>query len=340
MSNNAYNVTLIEGDGIGPEVTESAVRVLEAAGARIEWDRQDIGLAARERHGVLLPGSVLASIQKNGVALKGPVTTPSVEGYPSLNVTLRKSLDLYACIRPVKTLPGVKGLYEDINLVVVRENTEDLYAGVEHEVVPGVVQSVKVITRAASTRIARFAFEFAEARGRNLVTAVHKANIMKLSDGLFLECCREVAAEHPNIEYTEMIVDAACQHLVLHPERFNVLVMENLYGDIISDLAAGLVGGLGMVPGANFGENCAVFEPTHGSWPEAAGKGLANPTALILSSVMMMRHLGEMELAERIEAAIRAAYMDGKNLTADQGGSASTSEFTDQVIRCLSVGVA
>ncbi len=340
MSSSTYSVTLIEGDGIGPEVTESAVRVLEAAGARISWDRQEIGVAAKERHGVLLPGPVLASIQNNGVALKGPVTTQSAEGYPSLNVTLRKSLDLYACIRPVRTLPGVKSLYEDINLVVVRENTEDLYAGVEHEVVPGIVQSVKVITRAASTRIARFAFEFAETRGRNLVTAVHKANIMKLSDGLFLQCCREVAAEYPNIEYTEMIVDAACQHLVLHPERFNVLVMENLYGDIISDLTAGLVGGLGMVPGANFGENCAVFEPTHGSWPEAAGKGIANPTALILSSVMMMRHLGEMETAERIEGALRAAYLDGRSLTPDQGGSASTAEFTDQVIRCLPIGVA
>ena len=340
MSSSTYSVTLIEGDGIGPEVTESAVRVLEAAGARISWDRQEIGVAAKERHGVLLPGPVLASIQNNGVALKGPVTTQSAEGYPSLNVTLRKSLDLYACIRPVRTLPGVKSLYDDINLVVVRENTEDLYAGVEHEVVPGIVQSVKVITRTASTRIARFAFEFAETRGRNLVTAVHKANIMKLSDGLFLQCCREVAAEYPNIEYTEMIVDAACQHLVLHPERFNVLVMENLYGDIISDLTAGLVGGLGMVPGANFGENCAVFEPTHGSWPEAAGKGIANPTALILSSVMMMRHLGEMETAERIEGALRAAYLDGRSLTPDQGGSASTAEFTDQVIRCLPIGVA
>ena len=340
MSKSAYSVTLIEGDGIGPEVTAAAVRVLEAAGARIDWDRQDIGLAARERHGVLLPGPVLASIQRNGVALKGPVTTPSVEGYPSLNVTLRKSLDLYACIRPVRTLPGVKSLYEDINLVVVRENTEDLYAGVEHEVVPGIVQSVKVITRAASTRIAKFAFEFAETRGRNLVTAVHKANIMKLSDGLFLECCREVAAEYPNIEYAEMIVDAACQHLVLHPERFNVLVMENLYGDIISDLTAGLVGGLGLVPGANFGVDCAVFEATHGSWPEAAGKGLANPTALILTSVMMMRHLGDFETAARIEGALRDAYEDGSALTRDVGGSASTTEFTDQVIRCLSKGVA
>lgn len=340
MSSNEYSVTLIEGDGIGPEVAESAVRVLEAAGARINWDRQEIGLAARERHGVLLPGPVLASIQKNGIALKGPVTTPSAEGYPSLNVTLRKSLDLYACLRPVKTLPGARSLYRDIDLVVVRENTEDLYAGVEHEVVPGIVQSVKVVTRAASTRIARFAFEYAEARGRKLVTAVHKANIMKLSDGLFLECCREVAAEHPNIRYAEMIVDAACQHLVLHPERFDVLVMENLYGDIISDLTAGLVGGLGMVPGANLGENCAVFEATHGSWPEAAGKGLANPTAFILTSIMMMKYLGEKDIAERIEGALRAAYADGGCLTPDQGGSASTTEFTDQIIRCFPISVA
>ncbi len=340
MSNNRYSVTLIEGDGIGPEVAESAVRVLEAAGARIDWDRQEIGLAARERHGVLLPGTTLASVQKNGVALKGPVTTPSVEGYPSLNVTVRKSLDLYACLRPVKSLPGVRSLHQDVDLVVVRENTEDLYAGVEHEVVPGIVQSVKVITRAASTRIARFAFEYAEAHGRKLVTAVHKANIMKLSDGLFLDCCRDVAREFPDIEYTEMIVDAACQHLVLHPSRFDVLVMENLYGDIISDLAAGLVGGLGMVPGANLGENCAVFEATHGSWPEAAGKGLANPTALILTSSMMMRHLGENGIADRIEGALRDAYVDGGSLTPDRGGSASTTEFTDQVVRCLSNGGA
>ena len=340
MSNSRYSVTLIEGDGIGPEVAESTERVLEAAGARIDWDRQEIGVAAKEKHGVLLPGPVLASIQNNGVALKGPVTTPSAEGYPSLNVTLRKSLDLFACLRPVKSLPGVQSLHRDVDLVVVRENTEDLYAGVEHEVVPGIVQSVKVVTRTASTRIAQFAFEFAASNGRSLVTAVHKANIMKLSDGLFLECCREVAVQYPNIEYREMIVDAACQHLVLHPARFDVLVMENLYGDIVSDLTAGLVGGLGMVPGANLGDNCAVFEATHGSWPEAAGKGLANPTALILTSAMMMRHLGESEIADRIEGALTAAYVDGRSLTPDLGGSASTTEFTDQVIRCLPIGVA
>ena len=336
MSEKTYNVTLIEGDGIGPEVAAAAVRVLEAAGACIEWDRQEIGVAAREQYGVLLPGQALASIQKNGVALKGPVTTPSAEGYPSLNVTVRKSLDLYACLRPVKSLPGARSLYQDVDLVVVRENTEDLYAGLELEVVPGVVQSVKVITRAASTRIARFAFEYAKAHGRKLVTAVHKANIMKLSDGLFLNCCRGVAKEYPQIEYTEMIVDAACHHLVLKPGRFDVLVMENLYGDIISDLAAGLVGGLGLVPGANLGENCAVFEATHGSWPEGAGKGLANPTAFILTSAMMMRHLGEDMIADRIESAIGDTYLDGGTLTSDQGGSASTTEFTDQVMRCLS----
>ena len=336
MSEKTYNITLIEGDGIGPEVAAAAVRVLEAAGACIEWDRQEIGVAAREQYGVLLPGQALASIQKNGVALKGPVTTPSAEGYPSLNVTVRKSLDLYACLRPVKSLPGTRSLYQDVDLVVVRENTEDLYAGLELEIVPGVVQSVKVITRAASTRIARFAFEYAKAHGRKLVTAVHKANIMKLSDGLFLNCCRGVAKEYPQIEYTEMIVDAACHHLVLKPGRFDVLVMENLYGDIISDLAAGLVGGLGLVPGANLGENCAVFEATHGSWPEGAGKGLANPTAFILTSAMMMRHLGEDVIADRIECAIRDVYVDGGCLTSDQGGSASTTEFTDQVIRSLS----
>lgn len=340
MSNAAYSVTLIEGDGIGPEVAESTLRVLKAAGARIDWDRQEIGIPAREKHGVLLPGPVLASIQNNGVALKGPVTTPSAEGYPSLNVTLRKSLDLFACLRPVKSLPGVQSLHRDVDLVVVRENTEDLYAGVEHEVVPGIVQSVKVVTRAASTRIARFAFEYAAANNRELVTAVHKANIMKLSDGLFLECCREVAAQYPRIQYREMIVDAACQHLVLHPGRFDVLVMENLYGDIVSDLTAGLVGGLGMVPGANLGDSCAVFEATHGSWPEAAGRGLANPTALILTGAMMMRHLGEAEIAEAIESALTAAYVEGRNLTPDLGGAASTSEFTDQVIRCLPIGVA
>ena len=340
MGNGNYSVTLIEGDGIGPEVAAAALRVLDAAGASIDWDVQPIGVAAREQYGVLLPGQALASITTNGIALKGPVTTPNVEGYPSLNVTLRKSLDLYACLRPVKTLPGVKSLYTDIDLVVVRENTEDLYAGVEHEVVPGIVQSVKVITRAASTRIAKFAFEYAKAEGRSKVTAVHKANIMKLSDGLFLECCREVSEQYPDIEYNENIVDAACQHLVLDPGRFDVLVMENLYGDIISDLTAGLVGGLGMVPGANLGDGIAVFEATHGSWPEGAGKGIANPTAFILSACLMMRHLGEDAVADGIENALHDAYRKGENLTPDVGGAASTMEFAEQVVRCMANGTA
>ena len=336
MTAETYNVTLIEGDGIGPEVVGAARKVIEAAGVSIEWDTQVVGLKAQEQVGSLLPDEALESIRRNRVALKGPITTPGSEGYPSLNVAIRQRLDLFACLRPVKSLKGVRSLYSNVDLVVVRENTEDLYAGKEHEVVPGVVESLKIITRVASTRIARFAFQYAHDNGRSKITAVHKANVMKLSDGLFLDCCRLVAKDYPDIEYEEVIVDAACQHLVMNPARFDVLLMENLYGDIISDLSAGLVGGLGLVPGANLGYGCAVFEATHGSWPEAAGKDIANPTALILTSAMMLRHLGEVEAADMVEGAVGRTLAEGRVMTQDLEGNASTTEYTQRVIECLS----
>jgi isocitrate dehydrogenase (NAD+) len=327
-----HRVTLIEGDGIGPEVVEAMVRVVEAAGAEIEWETALVGERARETYGDALPRETLDAIRRNGVGIKGPTTTPIGEGIPSLNVRLRKELDLYACLRPVHSLPGVRALYDDVDLVVVRENTEDLYAGIEHEIVPGVVESLKVITRAASLRIARFAFEYAIHEGRDRVTAVHKANIMKLSDGLFLDCCREMAAQYPKTRYDEVIVDNACQQLVMRPQQFSVLVMPNLYGDIISDLAAGLVGGLGVVPGANIGDGCALFEAVHGSWPQAAGKGIANPTAMIRTGGMMLRHLGEAAIADRVEQAVGAALQEGSVRTQDLGGTASTQEFTEAVL--------
>ena len=336
MTAETYNVTLIEGDGIGPEVVGAARKVIEAAGVSIEWDVQVVGLKAQEQVGSLLPDEALESIRRNRVALKGPITTPGSEGYPSLNVAIRQRLDLFACLRPVKSLKGVRSLYSNVDLVVVRENTEDLYAGKEHEVVPGVVESMKIITRVASTRIARFAFQYASDNSRRKITAVHKANVMKLSDGLFLDCCRLVAKDYPDIEYEEVIVDAACQHLVMNPARFDVLLMENLYGDIISGLSAGLVGGLGLVPGANLGYECAVFEATHGSWPEAAGKDIANPTALILTSAMMLRHLGEAEAADMVEGAVGRVLAEGRVLTQDLGGNASTTAYTQRVIECLS----
>lgn len=339
MLKNTHKITLIEGDGIGPEVANAAKKVIEATGVSIEWDIQYAGAEAQKKSGALLPKETLDSVIRNRVALKGPITTAVSEGYPSLNVALRQNLDLYACIRPVKSLPGVYSLYKDVDLVVVRENTEDLYAGKEHEVAPGVVESVKVITRTASSRIARCAFEYAVREGRKKVTAVHKANIMKLSDGLFLDCCRQAALGYPDIEYGEMIVDSTCQHLVLNPSRFDVLLMENLYGDIISDLCAGLVGGLGLVPGANIGDATAVFEATHGSWPEAAGKNIANPTALILTGSLMLKHIDEEEAAAGIESSVSKVLEEGRVLTADLGGSASTTQYSDEIVRRLEMSV-
>ena len=335
MTGKRHKVTLIEGDGIGPEVVAAAVQVVEAAGAPVDWERMPVGEPARKVYGVVLPEETLESVRRNRAGLKGPTTTPVGEGIPSMNVRLRKELDLYANVRPVRSLPGVPSLYSGIDLTVVRENTEDLYAGLEHEVVSGVIESLKIITRTASLRIAKHAFSYATEKGLDHVTAVHKANIMKLSDGLFLECCREVAQDFPAIRYDEMIVDNACAQLVMHPQQFSVLLMENLYGDIISDLTAGLVGGIGLVPGANIGDGAAMFEAVHGSWPQAAGLGIANPTAMVRTSVMLLRYLGEGHAAERIEEAVVRTLAEGKTLTQDLGGSAGTEEFTQAVIRNL-----
>jgi isocitrate dehydrogenase (NAD+) len=309
--NMAHTLTLIPGDGIGPEVTAAVVRILHAAAVDIEWERHDAGVIAFKKFGQSLPPALLDSIRRTKVALKGPVTTPIAEGFTSVNVGLRKALDLYANLRPVRNLPGVDSRFQDVDLIIVRENTEDLYAGLEHQVVPGVVESLKIITEKASTRIARFAFEHARAMGRRKVTAIHKANIMKLGDGLFLECARNVSREYTDIAYDERIVDAACMHLVMHPEKMDVLLLPNLYGDIVSDLCAGLVGGLGVVPGANIGHDAAVFEAVHGSAPDIADKNLANPTALLLSALMMLDHIGERQRAERIRAALGRVLQAG-----------------------------
>ena len=325
-------ITLLAGDGIGPEVSAATLRVIAAAGVRYEWDSHLAGVAALEKCGNPLPQEVLDSIVRNGVGLKGPVTTPIGTGFASVNVQLRKALDLYASLRPAKNMPGIKTRYEGVDLIVVRENTEDLYSGLEHTVVPGVVESIKIITERASTRIARFAFEHARAHGRKRVTAVHKANIMKLSDGLFLDCFRKVAAWYPDIQADDRIVDNTCLQLVTRPEQFDVLLLENLYGDIVSDLCAGLVGGLGVVPGANFGEKGAVFEAVHGSAPDIAGQNVANPLALIQSAVMMLRYLGENAAADRIDRAVHEV-LAGSVRTRDLGGSASTTEFTDALVR-------
>ena len=330
-----HTVTLIPGDGIGPEVTEAVVRILAASGVSIDWERQLAGVAAVERSGQSLPAELIESVRRNKVALKGPVTTPIGTGFTSVNVGLRKSLDLYANLRPVWNLPGTSGRFEGIDLVIVRENTEDLYAGLEHEVVPGVVESLKIITEKASTRIARFAFEYAARNQRKKVTAIHKANIMKLGDGLFLDSVRAVAREFPGIVYEEKIVDAACMQLVLAPEKFDVLVMPNLYGDIVSDLCAGLVGGLGVVGAANLGASTAVFEAVHGSAPDIAGKNIANPTALLLSAVMMLRHLDEHDAAGRIMTALGRVLEAKRVRTRDLGGTASTFEFADAVSKAL-----
>jgi len=331
-------VTLIPGDGIGPEVTSATVRVLEAAGASLEWEKHLAGMEAVARHGTPLPEELLESIRRNGVALKGPVTTPVGKGFQSVNVALRRHLHLYANLRPVRTLPGVPSRFAGVDLIVVRENTEGLYSGLEHEVIPGVVESLKIITEKASLAIARFAFEYAKKNGRKRVTAVHKANIMKMSDGLFLECCRRVAPEYPEIEADDRIIDNMCMQLVMHPEQYDVLVLENLYGDIVSDLAAGLVGGLGTVAGANLGDGVAIFEAVHGSAPDIAGRNLANPLALMRSAILMLRHLGELTVVERIRAALRKTIVDERILTRDLGGEASTTEFTEAVVRNLEAG--
>jgi len=330
----AHQVTLIPGDGIGPEVAEATVRAVEATGAAIEWERVEAGARALAEQGQLIPDDVFASLEMTRVGLKGPTATPIAGGHQSINVALRKKLGLYTNFRPVRMLPGLKTRFQDlpIHLAIFRENTEDLYSGLEHEVVPGVVESLKIITRHASLRIARAAFEYARREGRRKVTAIHKANIMKMSDGLFLKCCRETAAQFPETAYQELIVDNACMQLVMRPETFDVLVLPNLYGDIISDLAAGLVGGLGIVPGANIGDHHAIFEAVHGTAPDIAGKGLANPTALMQSAVLMLAHLGERAASTRLESAIHQVYAEGSHLTGDVGGKASTAEFTDAVI--------
>jgi isocitrate dehydrogenase (NAD+) len=328
-------ITLIPGDGIGPEVTEAVVRIVAAAGVAIDWDEHLAGAIAFERTGHTLPTELIDSIRRNGVALKGPVTTPVAQGFTSVNVGLRKMLDLYANLRPVWNMPGVPAAASGVDLVIVRENTEDLYAGLEHEVVPGVVESLKIITEKASTRIAEFAFDYARRNGRKRVTAIHKANIMKLSDGLFLECARRVAGRYADVQYDERIVDAACMHLVMKPSQFDVLLLPNLYGDIVSDLCAGLVGGLGLVGAANLGTELAVFEAVHGSAPDIAGKHLANPTALLLSAVMMLRHIEERAAADRIMTALGAVLAAGEVRTRDLGGTSSTMAFADAVARAL-----
>jgi isocitrate dehydrogenase (NAD+) len=326
---------LIPGDGIGPEVAQAAVRAVDATGADICWRRAELNEAIILEAGKTLPQYLLDSLNETRVGLKGPVTTPVAAGFQSVNVALRKTLDLFANVRPVKTLPGIKTRFQDVNIdmVIFRENTEDLYSGLEHEIVKDVVTSLKVITRTASVRIAEYAFGYARKNGRKQVAAIHKANIMKLADGLFLRCCRETAAKYPEIQYKELIVDNASMQLVMRPETFDILLLPNLYGDIVSDLAAGLVGGLGIVPGANMGETHAVFEAVHGSAPDIAGQGKANPTALMLSAAMMLVHLGENEAAKRLQGAIEQVYLEGKSTTGDVGGSASTEEFTDAIVR-------
>jgi isocitrate dehydrogenase (NAD+) len=334
MRGLARRITLIPGDGIGPEVTEAVVHILAAARVAIEWERQDAGVVAVEQNRPPLPPELIESIRRNTLALKGPVTTPVGEGFTSVNVGLRKGLDLYANLRPVWNLPGVPARFGNVDLVIVRENTEDLYAGLEHQIVPGVVESLKIITEKASTRIGRFAFEYARKHRRARVTAIHKANIMKMSDGLFLDSVRAVAREFPEIAYDERIIDAACMQLVLAPERFDVLVLPNLYGDIVSDLCAGLVGGLGVVGAANLGPTCAVFEAVHGSAPDIAGQGIANPTALLLSAVLMLHHIDETAAAETVMKALGAVLSAGVR-TRDLGGHATTREFADAVCKML-----
>jgi isocitrate dehydrogenase (NAD+) len=333
--NAPRTVCLIHGDGIGPEVVEATVQVLKAMKLPLTFETVEAGAEAAKKHGTNIPKATVEAIKRAGVALKGPTETTIGGGLPSANVALRKGLDLYAALRPVKSVPNVKTRYEDIDLVVVRENTESLYTGLEHIVVPGVVESIKIITERACMRISNYAFDYARKRGRKKVTSVHKANIMKLSDGLFLECSRRVARDYPDIAYDEVIVDNLCMQLVRNPEKYDVLLLENLYGDIVSDLCAGLVGGLGVVPGANIGEGCAIFEAVHGSAPDIAGKGIANPTALLLSTVLMLDYLGMPDETQRLSGALDRVYREARVQTKDLGGNATTKEFTEAVIAAL-----
>ena len=330
-----HTITLIPGDGIGPEVTNAVVKVLETAGLQVQWEPHAAGVLAVEQHGDPLPPALIDSIRRTKVALKGPVTTPVGGGFPSVNVGLRKALGLYANLRPVWNIPSVPSRYSGVDLVIVRENTEDLYSGLEHEVVPGVVESLKIITEEASERIATFAFEYARKHGRKRVTAIHKANIMKMGDGLFLKSVQKISARYPDIVCDERIVDAVCMHLVINPTQFDVLLLPNLYGDIVSDLCAGLVGGLGVVPAANLGTEIGVFEAVHGSAPDIAGKNLANPTALLLSALLMLRHIGEGAMADRIMAALGNVLSERKIRTRDLGGTAGTREFADAICQQL-----
>ena len=330
-----HRITLIPGDGIGPEVTDATVRILEATGLKFEWERCNAGQDAYEKYGEYLPKELLDSIERTRVALKGPVTTPIGGGFASINVALRKHFELYANFRPIRNLPHIPTRYPDVDLIIVRENTEGLYSGIEHEVVPGVVESLKIITEKACLRISRFAFEYARKNQRKKIHSIHKANIMKLSDGLFLRCSRAISKEYPEITYGEHIVDNTCMQLVMNPYQYDMLLLENLYGDIISDLCAAFVGGLGLVPGANLGDHAAVFEAVHGSAPDIAGKNFANPTAVLRSSLLMLRHLGEPEAAWRIRTALEKVYRQREKLTRDVGGKASTSEFADSVIEAM-----
>ena len=328
-----HNITLIPGDGIGPEITDAVVKIIEKAGVEIDWDVQSAGADVADVEGTPLPDRVIQSIKKNKVALKAPVTTPIGKGFRSVNVQLRKALDLYSNLRPSKNLEGIKTRFENVDLVIVRENTEDLYAGIERQIDEDTAESIKIITREASIRICEFAFDYALKNGRKLVTAVSKANICKLTDGLFLRCANEVAARYPQIEYKEILVDNLCMQLVQNPEKFDVLVLPNLYGDIVSDLAAGLIGGLGVAQGANIGKDYAVFEPVHGSAPDIKGQNKANPTALLLSAIEMLRYIGENEAASSIDSALRTVLSEGKILTPDLGGNASTTDFRDEIIK-------
>jgi isocitrate dehydrogenase (NAD+) len=330
-----HRVTLIPGEGIGPEVASATRRILEATGVQIDWEEIAGRSDSSSNQEKTVNQAAVESVRRNRVALKGPMATAIAGGAPSVNVALRKTLDLYANLRPVKNMPGVKSHFQGVDLTLVRENTEDLYSGLEHEVVPGVVESLKIITERASTRIAKFAFEYAKRHDRKKIHAIHKANIMKLSDGLFLRSVRAVAAQFPQIEYKELIVDNACMQMVMDPQQFDMLLLPNLYGDVMSDLAAGLVGGLGVVPSANIGDECAMFEAVHGTAPDIAGKGFANPTALLMSSILMLDHLGERTAAERIQNALEKVYREAKHTTRDVGGKAGTEEFADAVIAAL-----
>jgi len=331
----SHKITLIPGDGIGPEVTNAAVRILEATGLQFEWEKFEAGAEAYEKYHEYIPKELIESIERTHVALKGPVATPIGGGFSSINVALRKKFDLYANFRPIRNLPHIPTRYPDVDLIIIRENTEGLYSGIEHEVVPGVVESLKIMTEKACTRIARFAFEYARKHQRKKIHAVHKANIMKMSDGLFLRCARDVSKGYPEITYGEHIVDNTCMQLVMNPYQYDMLLMENLYGDIISDLCAAFVGGLGFVPGANIGDHCAIFEAVHGSAPDIAGKDIANPTAVIRSGLLMLRHLGEFDAALKIRNALEKVYRERDKLTRDIGGKSGTTQFADHVIAAI-----